>query len=88
MRNKVFFLLAAGWLVLFVLSGCTDAGWSKLTAYGNSATVECYSGGKLIYKGSSTGKVKSEESSDGYFFRDAADGKLKEVSGNCVIVYQ
>ncbi len=75
-------------LVLFTLSvGCTDAGMSRLKAYGDSAYVECYSGGKLIYKGRSTGKVLSEANSDGYLFRDAKDNVLKEVSGNCVITY-
>lgn len=41
----------------------------------------------MIYEGESTGKVSSELSSDGYFFVDKKDGKLKEVSGNCVIEY-
>lgn len=33
----------------------------------------------------STGKVGSEENSDGYYFKDAATGELVEVSGNVVI---
>lgn len=74
--------------ILFATAtGCTDAGWSRLTALGDSASIKCYSGGVLIFEGRSTGKVKSEQSSDGYFFKDAADGLLKEVSGNCVIGY-
>lgn len=72
---------------ILLLSGCTDAGNSKLFSYGDSATITCYSGGKEIYKGKSTGKVMSEKDSDGYFFKDASDKKLKEVSGNCVISY-
>ncbi len=36
----------------------------------------------------STGKVESSDSSDGYFFVDAKDNKLKEVSGNCIITYE
>jgi hypothetical protein len=71
----------------FVLLGCTDAAFSKLTNFGGSATVRCYSGGTLIYEGKSTGKVISEAQSDGYAFRDAADRKLKEVSGDCIIDY-
>ncbi|NIR13861.1 MAG: hypothetical protein GWN86_07865, partial [Desulfobacterales bacterium] len=50
-----------------VFTGCTDAGCGKLQALGNAATVECYSGGKIIFQGKSTGKVKSEASSDGYY---------------------
>lgn len=60
----------------------------KLKAYGGSANIKCYSGEKLIYEGESTGKVQSEANSDGYNFVDKKNGKLKEVSGNCVIEYQ
>ena len=47
-------------IVALGMTSCTDAGFEKLTNYGNSASVTCYSGGK------STGKVASESSSDGY----------------------
>lgn len=70
------------------LGACTDAQRGKLSAYGGSAKITCYSGTKMIYQGESTGKVTSEASSDGYFFVDKADNKLKEVSGNCVIEYK
>jgi len=70
-----------------VLVGCTDATIGKLSSYGGSAFVECYSGERLIYKGESTGKVSNSESSDGYYFVDKETGKLKEVSGNCIITY-
>lgn len=68
-------------------TGCTDAQIGKLSAYGGSAKIKCFSAEKLIFEGISTGKVTSESSSDGYFFVDSADNKLKEVSGNCVIEY-
>lgn len=83
--KKAMLVVAVG---LAVLTGCTDAGMAKVTNLGNSAYIECWSGDTKIYQGISTGKVKSEASSDGYFFKDRADGKLKEVSGNCVITYQ
>lgn len=72
---------------MLAATGCTDAARGKLAAYGGSADIKCYSGTMLIYEGSSTGKVQSEANSDGYNFVDKADGKLKEVSGNCVIEY-
>ena len=78
------FAIIAG---IFALAACTDATCAKYGALGDAATIKCYSGGELIYEGRSTGKVRSEQSSDGYYFKDAADGKLKEVSGNCIIVY-
>ena len=70
------------------LIGCTDAEMSRLFSFGDSAKVTCYSGGEVIYSGYSTGKIKSEENSDGYFFKDKKTGSLMEVSGNCVIVYK
>lgn len=79
-----------GFVILFAVlaaAGCTDAGFSKFVALGNAAHVICYSGGRVIFDGRSTGKVGSENQSDGYYFRDVADGMLKEVSGDCVITY-
>ena len=74
-------------LATTVLVGCTDAELGKLSSLGNSATIECWSGGQLIYEGKSSGKVLSEANSDGYFFKDSKTGKFMEVSGNCVITY-
>lgn len=74
-------------LVLFMF-GCTDAAWdSSVGKLGVPATIECYSGIKLIYKGKSTGAIKSPESSDGYQFREQGTDKFMEVSGNCVMTY-
>lgn len=74
--------------VIVGLSGCTDAGFAKITSMGDSARVKCWSGDTVIFDGESTGKVISEQNSDGYFFKDKADNRLKEVSGNCVIEYK
>lgn len=66
------------------VGGCTDASWSQLEAYGEEAHVKCYSGGVLIYDGYSTGKInRADSGSDGYYFRDRATGRLREVSGDC-----
>ena len=81
-KSKMILLVLAT-----LLSGCTDGTLGQIYALGGSATIQCYSGVKLIYEGQSTGKVKSSSSSDGYYFVDKSDSKLKEVSGNCVITY-
>ena len=73
--------------ILFLFVGCTDAQRGKIGALGDSAKVDCWSGGKLIYSGVSSGKISSEDSSDGYNFVDIKTGKFMEVSGNCVITY-
>ncbi len=81
---KKLILLA---IVALGLTGCTDSFWGKISSYGGSANVICYSGTKLIYEGNSTGKVANSNSSDGYYFVDSSDNLLKEVSGNCVVTY-
>lgn len=65
--------------------GCRDAQMAKFSGLGNEHHVKCYSGGQLIYEGTSTGKVSSEQSSDGYYFLDKSRRHLMEVSGDCVI---
>lgn len=75
-------IIAVGFTSLWA---CTDAERSKYFSVGSEHTVSCYSGSKLIYKGVSSGKVLSEESSDGYYFKEKKTGKLMEVSGNCII---
>ena len=55
--------------LLLTCSACTDATWDKYRVLGDSAEVKCYSGGKLIFHGVSTGKVENETNSDGYFAR-------------------
>jgi hypothetical protein len=77
------------WIVSVVLlAACTDAQMGKLSALGGSAIVKCWSAENVIFEGQSTGKVaRADGGSDGYYFVDAADGKLKEVSGNCVVTY-
>lgn len=80
----IFLVLGLVGLVVFAMFG-TDGKMAKWKSYGESRSIECYSGGSLIYKGESTGKIQSERSSDGYYFKEKGSGKLLEVSGNCVI---
>ena len=75
-------------IVVLGLSACTDGMVGKVRSFGGNAKVECYSAELLIYSGYSTGKVNSSAQSDGYYFVDKKDNKLKEVSGNCVITYE
>lgn len=70
----------------FFFSGCTDAERSSLSAFGDAAHITCYSGGKVIYEGDSTGKIATVSGSDGWEFRDAKTHKFIRVSGQCVIV--
>ena len=72
-------------LILLLLVGCTDARMGKLKSFGRSRSIKCYSGSKVIYQGYSTGKINSEQNSDGYYFVERGTGKLLEVSGNCIL---
>jgi len=81
--KKIIILFLA--ITFIILSSCTDAEQGKYTNFGNSFKVEMYSGGQLVRSWTSTGKVSSEDGSDGYFFKDAATGKLVEISGDVVI---
>ena len=85
MKKMIKYVLVGS--MLLCLAGCTDACWSSVKAYGSEGRVQCYSGTKLIYDGSSTGKIASSQQSDGYKFMDAKTNRLVEVSGNCVISY-
>ena len=83
---------AAAISLLLMTTGCSSwrTGLSRTSAdwVNRSAQISCYSGGQLIYSGKTNGKVFSESNSDGYTFIAADDGKLKEVSGDCIIKYE
>lgn len=89
--KRVYRLIAAAAVFAALMgalfSGCSDAQMGKLTSLGSEAKVVCFSGGVQIYAGCSTGKVASEQNSDGYYFRDKKSGRNVEISGNCVIDY-
>lgn len=73
--------------VVLGLSGCSDANRAAMGAWGDEAVVLSYSGGKLTYAGISSGKIESESSSDGYYFKDKCMGnKLVEIGGDVNIL--
>ena len=72
-------------IVALLLTACTDGRVARFSALGDAGDIVCYSGGQVIYTGSSTGKIAAEEQSDGWYFKDAKTGKLIRVSGDCVI---
>lgn len=72
-------------LILFLTLGCTDAKRAKLGAIGSSGHITCYSGGKVIYEGDSTGVISTEHQSDGWYFNEKGSNQLIRVSADCVI---
>jgi hypothetical protein len=73
-----------GLIAILGLGSCTDATMGKIGGYGETFTIQVL-GPDTIMEYQSTGKVISEEHSDGYYFTNAATGKLVEVSGTIII---
>ena len=65
--------------------GCSNADPASLTAYGDEHRVELYSGGQKVREWQSTGKVFSEENSNGFYFKDAESGQLVRVTGDVIV---
>ena len=80
MKKTITFLA----LTIIAVSSCTDASRSKIGGYGDTYKVTVI-GGDTTMVFHSTGKVLSEDKSDGYYFTNKANGKLVEVSGNVII---
>jgi hypothetical protein len=81
-RNIIGFILL---LVILSCTGCTNAERAKLSSLGGKHKITLYSGGVAVRVWHSTGYVKNEEHSDGYYFQDDATGRLVTVSGEVVI---
>ena len=56
-----------------------------MNAYGDQHHIELYSGGTKVREWYSTGKVFSEENSDGFYFKDSESKLLVRVTGDVVV---
>ena len=73
-------------MLMLGMTSCTDATFSKVGGYGSEFKVEMINcDGTTGRQWISSGKVKSEANTDGYYFKDKATGKLIEVTGRLVI---
>jgi len=70
---------------VILLCGCTDAKRASFNSLGSPGHIICYSGGKVIYEGDSTGRIATVEPSDGWELKDRKTGKFVRVSGDCVL---
>ena len=72
--------------VVFALQSCKDSSDAQFSALGKHHIITLYGcDGKEIKKWESTGSISNERNSGGWYFEDAATGKLIEVTGNIVI---
>lgn len=70
-----------------VIAGCTDAKRAELFAYGNEATVTCYSGGDTVFADTSTGKVQQiDGDGDGITFKSKATGRYVRAYADCIVI--
>ena len=86
MRKSNFYvvMLFALLTIMATMVSCTDAELSNVGGYGDTFTVKVL-GPDTVITYHSTGKVISEQNSDGYYFNSRETGKLVEVSGNVII---
>jgi uncharacterized protein YcfL len=84
------FLISVIVLISFSLVGCSSIQNSiernSLNLTNKSALVECFSGGKSIYKAQTKGKVTDTPESYGFFFTDET-GKFVEINADCIVTY-
>lgn len=78
--NKIFAIVIAASVI-----GCTNATIAQFKAFGDSGDIVCYSGGVKIYEGRSTGKIRTEQGSDGWYFEEKGSDDLIRVGGDCLI---
>ena len=72
-------------IILFTFC-CSDAKKARIKGRGSEYSIELINcDGTVARSWISTGKVRSERNSDGYYFMDKSTGLLVEVSGNIII---
>lgn len=71
--------------MILAVAGCTDASMAHMSQLGDPAQVQCFSGGQVIYSGTSTGKIESNQSEDGLYFKEKESGKFVRLYADCVV---
>ena len=78
-------LLILAFSLLFTFS-CSDAIKAKIKGSGSEFSIEMINcDGSIAKTWISSGKVSSEQDSDGYYFMEKETGKLIEVTGRLII---
>ena len=78
-------LLLVSFFILFFYA-CTDAKKAKIGGFGSKFQIEMLNcDGSVARTWISSGKVSSEQNSDGYYFMEEGTDKLIEVTGRLII---
>lgn len=75
--------------IVLIIFSCSDAKRAKISGFYDEFKIEMINcDGTVAREWISTGKVLSEEGSDGYYFEDKDTGDLIEVTGTIIITKQ
>ena len=69
-------------ILALLFTGCTDAEREAYTSYNHPFRVTMWGQNGPVKEWISTGRVISEENSDGWYFKDSATNNFVRVSGN------
>lgn len=72
-------------LTALAITGCTDSSRAWISQYGDESAVQCFSGGQIIYSGTSTGKISSNAEEDGLYFKEKESGKFVRLYADCIV---
>lgn len=70
--------------VTLALTACTDAEMASLGAYGDNASIKCYSGGQVIHDDVSTGKVVQLDG-DGITYKSKNTNQYVRAYADCIV---
>lgn len=71
-------------LFALAVSGCSDAMKASIGAYGEEASITCYSGGQVIFSDVSTGKIETTDG-DGVTFKSKKTGAYVRAFADCIV---
>ena len=73
-------------ITLLLTVSCSDAQKARREARGSDFRIEMLnSNGDIVKAWISSGKVRSKQNSEGYYFKDKATDLLVEVTGSIII---
>ncbi len=80
--KKVFLLV----ILMIALVSCDNSTKAQYGAVGEDSKIELVNAdGSVTHSWISSGKVRTEEGSDGYYFMDKTTEKLVRITGNVII---
>lgn len=80
--NSFIILLFA----IILLSGCSVEKTTDIYIFGSPRHIKCYSSGKLIYEGQSTGKIANDGNNNWIYFKDKSTKKEIQILADCIII--